>query len=175
MKTGPKPVSPFVPNSLARRQEGATLIVALVMLLLISLLAIGGMQGSIMQERMASNAHDGAISFQASEAALRQAEADLISGPLAVRLNAFDEARIPTPWTWDGANNPAVTGTGNVGGNVSAQPVYHHAHLADVPSNSIGTGDDVQIFERYEVTSRGLGGSPDAVSVLQSTVLLSPQ
>jgi type IV pilus assembly protein PilX len=158
-----------------QRQQGATLIVALVMLLLISLLAIGGMQGSILQERMSSNAHDGAISFQASEAALRQAETDLILGPLAIRLDAFDEARIPTPWTWDGANNPTFTGTGNVGGNVSAQPVYHHAYLADVPSNSIGTGDDVQIFERYEVTSRGQGGSPDAVSVLQSTVLLSPQ
>ena len=155
-------------------QQGATLIVALVMLLLISLLAIGGMQGSILQERMSSNAHDGAISFQASEAVLRQAETDLILGPLAIRLDAFDEARIPTPWTWDGANNPAFAGTGNVGGSVSAQPVYHHAYLADVPSNSIETGGG-QIFERYEVTSRGQGGSPDAVSVLQSTVLLSPQ
>jgi len=53
-------------------QRGATLVVALFMLLLISLLAVGGMQGSIMQERMASNAHDGAMSFQASEAGLRQ-------------------------------------------------------------------------------------------------------
>ena len=33
-------------------QRGATLVVALFMLLLISLLAVGGMQGSIMQERM---------------------------------------------------------------------------------------------------------------------------
>jgi len=157
-----------------QQQQGATLIVALVMLLLISLLAVGGMQSSILQERMSSNAHDGAISFQASEAALRQAEADLILGPLAVRLNAFAEARILTPWTWDGANNPTPIGTGTVGGNVSAEPVYHLAYLADVPSNSIGT-DDVQIFERYEVTSRGQGGSPNAVNVLQSTVLLSPQ
>ncbi len=74
-------------------QKGATLVVALFMLLLISLLAVGGMQGSIMQERMASNAHDGAISFQASEAGLRQGEADLI-GSLASRRRI---GTIPVP------------------------------------------------------------------------------
>ncbi|WP_368388915.1 PilX N-terminal domain-containing pilus assembly protein [Marinobacter sp. SS8-8] len=156
-------------GSFAQRQRGATLIVALVMLLLISLLAIGGMQGSVMQERMASNAHDSAISFQASEAGLRQAETDLI-GTLVTRQTAFVTARLTAPWDWDGAN-PAASGTGNAGGDVSAQPVYHHARLADVCPIEPGQ----PCFERFEVTSRGQGGSPDAVSVLQSTVLLPPQ
>uniref|UniRef100_UPI003A927568 pilus assembly PilX family protein n=1 Tax=Marinobacter sp. TaxID=50741 RepID=UPI003A927568 len=93
MKAGQKPVTPPGHNPLPKRQQGATLIVALVMLLLISLLAIGGMQGSIMQERMASNAHDGAISFQASEAALRQSEDDIMA-TLATRQNAYTEALI---------------------------------------------------------------------------------
>ena len=74
-----------------KRQRGATLIVALVMLLIISLLAIGGMQGSVMQERMASNAHDSAISFQASEATLRQSENDILNTP-GTRVTAFSEA-----------------------------------------------------------------------------------
>jgi len=151
------------------QQKGATLIVALVMLLLISLLAVGGMQGSIMQERMASNAHDGAISFQASEAGLRQAEVDLI-GTLATRQAAFTTARLNTPWNWNGTS-PAASGTGNAGTGVSAQPVYHHARLADVCPIEPGQ----PCFERFEVTSRGQGGSPDAISVLQSTVLLPPQ
>lgn len=159
---------------LAHHQRGATLIVALVMLLLISLLAIGGMQGSVMQERMASNAQDSAISFQATEAGLRQAETDLM-GALATRQTAFTTARIETPWSWDG-EVPAAAGTGDAGQGapgviVNAQPVYHHARLADVCSIEPGQ----PCFERFEVTSRGLGGSPDAVSVLQSTVLLSPQ
>ncbi|MHA7811104.1 MAG: pilus assembly PilX family protein [Marinobacter adhaerens] len=152
-----------------RHQKGATLIVALVMLLLISLLAVGGMQGSIMQERMASNAHDEAISFQASEAGLRQGETDLI-GTLATRQAAFNRDRINTPWDWDGAD-PIASGTGNAGDNVSAQPVYHQARLADVCPIEPGQ----PCFERFEVTSRGQGGSPDAISVLQSTVLLPPQ
>jgi len=159
----PRPASQMV------KQKGASLIVALVMLLLISLLAIGGMQGSIMQERMASNAHDGAISFQATEAGLRQAETDLM-GNLATRQTAFTTARLDTPWNWDGAS-PAPTGTGNAGPTVSAQPVYHLARLAEVCPIEPGQ----PCFERFEVTSRGQGGSPDAISVLQSTVLLAPQ
>jgi len=139
------------------------------MLLLISLLAVGGMQGSIMQERMASNAHDEAISFQASEAGLRQGETDLI-GTLATRQAAFNRDRITAPWAW-GGTNPAASGTGDAGSNVSAQPVYHQARLADVCPIEPGQ----PCFERFEVTSRGQGGSPDAISVLQSTVLLPPQ
>ena len=99
-------------SPLNMRQRGATLIVALVMLLLISLLAIGGMQGSVMQERMASNAHDSAISFQASEAALRQSENDILNTP-GTRVTAFSEAMLDSPWEWDG-NNPARSGTGAV-------------------------------------------------------------
>jgi type IV pilus assembly protein PilX len=172
MKANERLTTPTGSSPHSNQQRGATLIVALVMLLLISLLAIGGMQGSVMQERMASNAQDGAISFQAAEAALRQAEANLIGTP-ATRQAASTTSRLPTPWDWDGAN-PAIAGTGNAGGNVSAQPVYHLAELANVPSNSIDTGGNGNDFKRFEVTARGQGGSPDAVSVLQSTVLLAP-
>jgi len=154
---------------LPQQQQGATLIVALVMLLLISLLAIGGMQGSILQERMASNAHDGAISFQSAEAALRQGEADILT-TLATRQAAYIEALIASPWDWDG-NNPAASGTGSAGAGVSAQPVYHLARLADVCPIEPGQ----PCFERYSTTTRAQGGSDEAVTVLQSTVLLPPE
>lgn len=153
---------------LPRSQRGATLIVALVMLLLISLLAIGGMQGSILQERMSSNAHDGALSFQATEAALRQGENDILS-TLATRQTADLEAFMITPWSWDG-NNPAISGTGDAGTGVSSPPVYHLAHLAFICPIEIGQ----PCFERYVTTARGQGGTDEAVTVLQSTVLLPP-
>ena len=153
-------------SPLNMRQRGATLIVALVMLLLISLLAIGGMQGSVMQERMASNAHDSAISFQASEAALRQSENDILNTP-GTRVTAFSEAMLDSPWEWDG-NNPARSGTGVAGPDVSAQPA---SRLADVCPIEPGQ----PCFERYLATSRAQGGSDEAVTVLQSTVLLPPE
>ncbi|MEO9524986.1 pilus assembly PilX family protein [Marinobacter alexandrii] len=152
-----------------QNQCGATLIVALVMLLLISLLAVGGMQSSILQERMASNAHDGSIAFQASEAALRQAETDLLN-IIATRQAASGTARLATPWDWDGIS-PASSGVGNVGTQVNSEPVYHHARLADI----CPIDPTEPCFERFVVTSRGEGGSPDAIAVLQSTVLLPPE
>lgn len=168
MKTTCTPITDIGANSLERSQRGATLIIALVMLLLISLLAIGGMQGSLMQERMASSAHDGAISFQASETALRQGENDILN-TLATRLSAFGEAQLDTPWAWDG-NNPVSSGTGDAGPNVSAQPVYHLARLADVCPIEPGQ----PCFERYVATSRAQGGSDEAITVLRTTVLLPP-
>lgn len=150
-------------------QRGATLIVVLVMLLLISILAVGGMQGSILQERMASNAQDQAISFQASETALRQGETNILNS-LNARRNAQVENRLTAPWNWDG-DNPAASGTGVVGVQVSAEPVFHQARLADVCS----IDPTEPCFERFIVTSRGQGGSVQAISVLQSTVLLPPE
>lgn len=152
-----------------RGQRGATLLVALMMLLLISLLAVGGMQSSILQERMSSNAHDGALAFQASEAALRQAENQLMSN-LNVRQAASAEPRIESPWSWNG-NAPAAMGTGQAGDQVAAQPIFHQARLADVCPIEPGQ----PCFERFVVTSRAQGGSLDALSVLQSTVLLAPE
>ncbi len=169
MKALDRPVTSIGSFPRSNQQKGATLIVALVMLLLISLLAIGGMQGSVMQERMASNAHDGAMSFQASEAALRQGENDILN-TLVTRQNAYNETLLASPWDWDGAN-PAASGTGNAGPDVSAQPVYHLARLADVCPIEPGQ----PCFERYLTTSRAQGGSDEAITVLQSTVLLPPE
>lgn len=152
-----------------KKERGATLIVALVMLLLISLLAVGGMESSILQERMASNAHDGSIAFQASEAALRQGETNLLNS-VAARQAASGTARLGTPWDWDGAN-PAPAGTGNVGTQVNSEPVFHHARLADI----CPIDPTEPCFERFVITSRGEGGSADAIAVLQSTVLLPPE
>jgi len=152
-------------------QRGSTLIVALVMLLLISLLAVGGMQGSILQERMASNAHDRSIAFQASETALRQAEVDLIDN-LGSRQTAAATLRLPVAWDWDG-NNPAASGTGNVGTQVNSEPVYHTAQLALICGSELGGA--VSCFERFQATSRGEGGSAQAIAITQSTVLLPPE
>jgi len=62
-----------------RKQRGAILVVALIMLLLLTLIGIGSMQGTTLQERMAGNMRDEGLAFQAAETALRQGEATLTS------------------------------------------------------------------------------------------------
>lgn len=58
-------------------QSGVALLMSLVILLVLSLLAISSMQGSVMQERMATAQRDGVVSLEMAEAGLRQAEAVL--------------------------------------------------------------------------------------------------
>ncbi|WP_323751919.1 pilus assembly PilX family protein [Marinobacter sp.] len=156
-------------NNIANHQSGATLIVALIMLLLVSLLAIAGMQGSVLQERMASNAQDAAISFQSAETALRQAEQDIMN-TIATRQAAEARQLMSEPWDWDGAN-PAASGIGVGGSQVNSEPVYHQARLADI----CPIDPTEPCFTRFLITSRAEGGSPDAISVLQTTVLLPPE
>lgn len=56
-------------NSLPGKQGGATLVVALVMLLLLSLLGANSLRNAIYTERMAATGHQKNITFQASESA----------------------------------------------------------------------------------------------------------
>ncbi len=56
------------------RQSGVALLMSLVILLVLSLLAISSMQGSVMQERMATAQRDGVVSLETAEAGLIQAE-----------------------------------------------------------------------------------------------------
>lgn len=61
----------------ARKQRGASLFVALVMMLAITMIGLAGANLSTSEERMARNARDSDIALQAAEAALRDAEADV--------------------------------------------------------------------------------------------------
>ncbi|MDP1900260.1 MAG: PilX N-terminal domain-containing pilus assembly protein [Rubrivivax sp.] len=58
----------------ARAQRGISLIVSLVLLVLVTLIAVGSMRGVLLQTRMSGTTHDRSLAFQASEVALREAE-----------------------------------------------------------------------------------------------------
>lgn len=79
---------PRMPISLAPRR-GFSLIAILLMILVLSMLALGAMNSSLVQERMAGNARDQQVALQAAEAALRDAEAAIEANPNAA--NGFTE------------------------------------------------------------------------------------
>lgn len=66
-----------------RPRRGFSLLMILLMTAVLSLLALGAMNSSILQERMAGNARDRQVALQAAEAALRDAEADIEANPNA--------------------------------------------------------------------------------------------
>jgi len=59
-------------------QRGATLIVALVLLAVVTLLGAAGIRGTSLEMKMIASARDRAIAFEAAEATLRNVEKNLI-------------------------------------------------------------------------------------------------
>lgn len=129
-----------------KKQRGATLVVALIILLVMSVIGISTMKSSTLQERMAGNARQKAISKNAAMVAMREAElwlrANIPDYPLVPSLNNFNgnnglysavnrpsAAAVPVPaafdvtdpddWTAVGVSSAAVSGS-----LVSQQPKY---------------------------------------------------
>lgn len=58
-------------------QQGSTLLISVVLLLVLTLMALGGVSSSALQERMAHNAQRMNLGFQAAESGLRHVEQQL--------------------------------------------------------------------------------------------------
>lgn len=148
-------------------QTGSALIVSLIMLLLISLIGVGSMQGTILQERMASNLQDRNIAFQASERALRVGENWLASNALSALAN--DRLDDPGVWGGGGANSVTVA-AGDA--QLSANPSYHVGWVSEFCTGI--TADNIRCFSRFAVTSHGQGGTESSVAILQSMFMPQP-
>lgn len=178
-----KPVSSKC--AIGSRQRGAVLIVALVLLLILTVLGTAGIQNTLITERMAGNYRDLAVAFESAESGLRSGER--VIGPVSqASLNAlysFDGT--DGTWTVDDdteSKSPEDTtyaintGVSEVPPDASTVSAYFIEKIV-VPSNLV-PGESVVLgtqegqrnpFEYYRVTSRGVGVSPTAEIILQST------
>jgi type IV pilus assembly protein PilX len=67
-------------TSRRKSQQGAALVVVLILLLIMTWMGVSSMRGTTLGERMSGAVYDRSIAFQASESALREAEAMLQAG-----------------------------------------------------------------------------------------------
>ena len=89
-------------------QRGVALAVVLILLVVMSLLALAGLRGTLMEERMTSNMKDRSLSFQSAEAALREGESLAAGKPVVPAAGTCskglcgmpDPANVPTP-VWE--------------------------------------------------------------------------
>jgi|AntDeeMetagen681_2_1112603.scaffolds.fasta_scaffold00081_11 type IV pilus assembly protein PilX len=141
----------------AARETGSTLIVALVMLLLISLIAVGSMQDTILQERMTSNAADRSIAFESAEAALREGEEDLSEGEpgSAADIDPYDD--------WDSIDDQTIP---LIDDRSAEAPSFHLGEARCLP-----TADGSCPAEVFRVHSRGVGGRDNTEVLLRSAFL----
>jgi type IV pilus assembly protein PilX len=162
----------------ADRERGAALIVALVFLVILALLGTSGSMNSTMQERMASNTRNRDLAFQGAEHALVAADTWIktrtkaaLDTAAAASLNdgirSGGETHANDLSYWNGTFNWSSADlrgpTTNLDG-LAAQPRYAVEKMPDgtCPSDSLKT------CSFYRVTARGVGGTSDAVVILQT-------
>ena len=78
------------PANVPSRQRGVSLVVVLILLVVMTLLGILSLRSGILQERMAGGAYDRSLSFEATEQALRVAEARIEAYPGAPPFPSAD-------------------------------------------------------------------------------------
>lgn len=168
-----------------RRQRGVVLIVSLILLMVLTLIGVTAMQTSTLEERMAGNALDKALAFQAAEAALRAGENLLTEDMAELRksqgwLGKIDySTNLPEePWEWDMAkiedewakfDNETFLKDTRV-----FRPPYYAVQLMGlgVSGSLVSTGDEaVPEGNVFRVTAIGWGATEGAQVIVQSFFL----
>lgn len=169
-------------------QQGVALVVALILLVVMTLLGLSAMRSVTLEEKMAANTFDRSVSFQAAEAALREAEGKLIVVPPSIapsipttsdcvagicKAPAADD---PPRWVTHAncetkPSDPSVPwqlGTAVVSGSITLTPTYFIEHLGDGFPCNPNDINSAATCKRYRVTVCSSPGDGRAVVMLQS-------
>jgi len=165
-----------------KQQRGATLIIAMVLLVIITLISVSAMQQSAVEEKMSNNFHDHELAFQAAESALIEGQNWLLAlgseptpvdtcgaQPCVLTLSPTQYAEEQTAAWWQSAANTAVI-TSTAINNVASQPRYYIEFYRFVP-DSPGVGQGIPTgVHFYRVSARGVGKNASTQVIIQSTV-----
>lgn len=156
-----------------RLQQGATLIIAMIFMVVISIIALAGMEVTGLEERMAGNMRERNIAFQAAEATLLEGEdylATTFSLPAFDGSNGLYAERTDGAHNWDevpwGTSSAVSTYTGNIDG-LAATPAYIIEHL-ETAGRSLDPSQVVNTNQFYRVTVRAVGQTNSSVVMLQT-------
>jgi type IV pilus assembly protein PilX len=157
-----------------RRERGASLLIALIFLVIMAMLGVTVANVTTMQERMAGHTRDRDLALQAAEAALRDAEAKLQDAAFRSSTTAivdYDPTLGNDSAFWEKCfedkTSPCLVAT------------QHEPERALPEAGSPGAlaGQPKYVVERkpvdgtteiFRVTARAVGGSEDAVVILQA-------
>lgn len=159
----------------AHSARGATLLIGMILLLLMSAVALTSLKAIKTEERMAGNLQDRYLAFQAAEAALREAEGLLDSPSLpsfgaANGLYRYDQTGIPDAFRFTTANAREYPRDLGV---VAHRPLYiveqMEPGVEQGASLVVGTHYGAEMRATYRITAIGYGGAATTRVVLQSS------
>lgn len=167
-----------------KQQQGAVLVIGLIMLLLLTIIGMSSIRGTDMQERMAGNARDHNLAFQATEAAVRSAENYLSGASISIYANGagyyqdLTGSTSPIQWSATDWNTKSVKLADNTLVGISEQPKYAIEQLeVTISPGNYGSAVDQQSVdsmaerEVYRITARGLGGTENSEALIQATFI----
>lgn len=162
-----------------RHQQGAVLVISLLLLLIMTLIGVTAMSTTSLEEKMAGNMRDKNVALQAAEAALEEGEAWLAvlgaqpaettacgSPPCDVwALNVLPDLSSQSQSWWVSNGREYSKSISDV----KTEPYYILEAQSFVPDTldmgqNPATGKSI-----YRVTAHGTGGSDDAQVILQTT------
>lgn len=162
-----------------RRQRGAALFIALMILIVLSLLAVSAGQVTALQERMASAYWTDMRTFESSEAIVRQTERQLLAAvdnlanpegfedPCAVATREFDPSR-----TWSAAWTPPPEGYQMTYENISRGTASRGGgNQGSIAAGQIIEGVDACSKFRVSVVRVDDPLKPSSRAIVQSTLV----
>ena len=173
-------------------QQGAVLVMALMMLFVLTLIGVSSISTTSMEEKMSGNTRNRHLAFQAAESNVRDAER-IISNNILNPTAQFTagggangwytlgtgpssaEAVTPTWWTTAGNNSTAYLGTSAIQ-DVATRARYTIEYLGETTQEE---ASDIEItggegggargsIHTFRITSRGTGLTNNSVVVIQS-------
>ena len=179
MERDNKYINPFKPQT----QTGVALFISLVLLLVLTIIGVSSVQTTTLELRMSRNEHDRLLAFQSAESALRDAEVALeavanttvfdgTNGLYQIANMGNDEVWWDNA-TWGGANS--IAAPTNIAGT-AGQARYIIEHMGAIlrEENAYQQDGPYQVsgsdrIDMFRITARGIGGTDNAVVMLQTT------
>ncbi len=158
------------------RQRGASLIVALIFLVIMAMLGVTLANVTNLEERMAGNTRDRDLALQAAEAALRDAEVRLADPAFrGSAFPAYDAARANDAAFWETCFSAKSVPCGDPKEPTTALPDGTDAGaVAAPPEFIVETKPPAGATQVFCVTARAVGGSLDTIVVLQAEFGFTP-
>ncbi len=156
----------------AHAQRGSILIITIMLLLMVTVLAVGALSLNSSQTRMATNTADAQIAFQTAEGALNQVQSNLLAGNYpdasfyanTAGFYVFDPAVAPLATTVNFTTSAAVQGFPGSSGTAAS-------FIIELLPSFVRPGQSMQQATRvYRITSRAVGPSGGSEVKLQATV-----
>jgi len=184
----------LMPKNMSKQminQQGAVLVLSLLMLFVLTLIGVSSINTTSMEEKMSGNARNRHLAFQAAEAAISEAEQFIVgsvsspatqftaggTGGLYTLGNGPSSGEAVTKTWWTGLTTTQRAAYASTLQDTKSSPLYvieflgqttqEEANDVEIFSGGTGKGGSGTFFV-FRITARGTGLTDNSVVVIQS-------